>query len=99
VAAWKTCALKKLPNQPLAHQLQPARLLAGRAGSGIKKPVSASGKLAGQAGRKFIYYCEEVQYHNLNTPEHLTNQYAGDFPSSENHPHGVTMTRQRAARE
>ncbi len=46
--------------------------------------------LLNKLGKQLIYYCEEVQYHNLSTPEHLTK---GNNPVIfaklyENHPHG-----------
>jgi len=46
--------------------------------------------LLDKLGRKFIYYCEEVQYHNLNTPEHLTKSNTPVVFAKlyENHPHG-----------
>jgi hypothetical protein len=46
--------------------------------------------LLDKLGRKFIYYCEEVQYHNLNTPEHLTKSNTPVIFAKlyENHPHG-----------
>jgi len=46
--------------------------------------------LLDKLGRKFIYYCEEVQYHNLNTPEHLTKSNTQVIFAKlyENHPHG-----------
>jgi len=46
--------------------------------------------LLDKLGKKFIYYCEEVQYHNLNTPEHLTKSNTPVVFAKlyENHPHG-----------
>lgn len=46
--------------------------------------------LLDKLGRKFIYYCEDVQYHNLNTPEHLTKSKAPIIFAKhyENQPHG-----------
>ncbi|HUX90185.1 MAG TPA: hypothetical protein VMV48_05790 [Gallionellaceae bacterium] len=46
--------------------------------------------LLDKLGRKFIYYCEDVQYHNLNTPEHLTKSNTPVIFAKlyENHPHG-----------
>ena len=46
--------------------------------------------LLNKLGKKLIFYCEEVQYHNLNTPEHLTksNTPAVFAKLYENHPHG-----------
>lgn len=46
--------------------------------------------LLDKLGRTFIYYCEEVQYHNLNTPEHLTKSNTPVIFAKlyENHPHG-----------
>jgi len=46
--------------------------------------------LLDKLGKKFIYYCEEVQYHNLNTPEHLTKSNTPVIFAKlyENHPHG-----------
>ena len=46
--------------------------------------------LLNKLSKQLIYYCEEVQYHNLNTPEHPTK---GNTPVIfaqlyENHPHG-----------
>jgi hypothetical protein len=40
--------------------------------------------------RKLIYYCEEVQYHNLSTPEHLTKSKSQVIFAKvyENHLHG-----------
>lgn len=40
--------------------------------------------------KQLIYYCEEVQYHNLNTPEHLTKSNQSEVFSKiyEQHPHG-----------
>jgi hypothetical protein len=41
-------------------------------------------------GKKLIYYCEDVQYHNLNTPEHLTkSNHPRIFTKIyDQHPHG-----------
>jgi hypothetical protein len=46
--------------------------------------------LLNKLGKKLIYYCEEVQYHNLNTPEHLTKANTPVIFAKlyENHPHG-----------
>ena len=46
--------------------------------------------LLNKLGKQFIYYCEEVQYHNLNTPEHLTKSNTPVIFAKlyENHPHG-----------
>lgn len=46
--------------------------------------------LLDKLGKKFIFYCEEVQYHNLNTPEHLTKSNTPVIFAKlyENHPHG-----------
>jgi len=46
--------------------------------------------LLNKLSKRLIYYCEEVQYHNLNTPEHLTksNTQAVFAKLYENHPHG-----------
>jgi len=46
--------------------------------------------LLDKLGKKFIYYSEEVQYHNLNTPEHLTKSNTPVIFAKlyENHPHG-----------
>ena len=46
--------------------------------------------LLDKLGKKFIYYCEEVQYHNLSTPEHLTKSNTPVIFAKlyENHPHG-----------
>lgn len=46
--------------------------------------------LLDKLGKRFIYYCEEVQYHNLNTPEHLTKSNTPVIFAKlyENHPHG-----------
>ena len=46
--------------------------------------------LLDKLGKKFIYYCEDVQYHNLNTPEHLTKSNTPVVFAKlyENHPHG-----------
>lgn len=40
--------------------------------------------------KKLIYYCEDVQYHNLNTPEHNTKDNQPEIFSKvyEQHPHG-----------
>lgn len=46
--------------------------------------------LLNKLSKQLIYYCEEVQYHNLNTPEHLTksNPPVVFAKLYENHPHG-----------
>lgn len=46
--------------------------------------------LLNKLGKQFIYYSEEVQYHNLNTPEHLTKSNTPVIFAKlyENHPHG-----------
>jgi hypothetical protein len=46
--------------------------------------------LLDKLGKQFIFYCEEVQYHNLNTPEHLTKSNTPVVFAKlyENHPHG-----------
>lgn len=46
--------------------------------------------LLDKLGKRFIYYSEEVQYHNLNTPEHLTKSNTPVIFAKlyENHPHG-----------
>lgn len=40
--------------------------------------------------KQLIYYCEEVQYHNLSTPLHLTKSNQSEVFSKiyEQHPHG-----------
>lgn len=40
--------------------------------------------------KRLIFYCEDVQYHNLNTPEHLTKSNTPVVFAKiyENHPHG-----------
>jgi hypothetical protein len=46
--------------------------------------------LLNKLSKRLIYYCEEVQYHNLSTPEHMTksNTQAVFAKLYENHPHG-----------
>jgi len=46
--------------------------------------------LLNKLSKKLIYYCEEVQYHNLNTPEHLTKSNTTVIFAKlyENHQHG-----------
>lgn len=46
--------------------------------------------LLDKLSKKLIYYCEEVQYHNLSTPEHLTKSNTPVIFAKlyENHPHG-----------
>ena len=46
--------------------------------------------LLNKLGKQLIYYCEEVQYHNLSTPEHLTKGNTPEIFAKlyENHPHG-----------
>jgi hypothetical protein len=46
--------------------------------------------LLNKLSKQLIYYCEEVQYHNLNTPEHLTKSNTPVVFAKlyENHPHG-----------
>ena len=46
--------------------------------------------LLNKLSKQLIYYCEEVQYHNLNTPEHLTKSNAPVVFAKlyQNHPHG-----------
>ena len=46
--------------------------------------------LLDKLGKQLIYYCEEVQYHNLSTPEHLTKSNTPVIFAKlyENHPHG-----------
>lgn len=46
--------------------------------------------LLNKISKKLIYYCEEVRYHNLNTPEHLTKANSTTVFAKlyENHPHG-----------
>ena len=46
--------------------------------------------LLNKLGKQLIYYCEEVQYHNLSTPEHLTKSNTPVIFAKlyENHPHG-----------
>lgn len=63
--------------------------------SGLETALKKAGfcfkeNLLDKLGRKFIYYCEEVQYHNLNTPEHLTKSNTPVVFAKlyENHPHG-----------
>ena len=43
-----------------------------------------------QIGKKLIHYCEDVQYHNLNTPEHKTKGRQSEIfvKVYEQHPHG-----------
>ena len=59
--------------------------------SALKKAgFSFRENLLDKLGKKFIFYCEEVQYHNLNTPEHLTKSNTPVIFARlyENHPHG-----------
>jgi hypothetical protein len=46
--------------------------------------------LLDKLSKKLIYYCEDVQYHNLSTPEHLTKSNPPVIFAKlyENHPHG-----------
>ena len=46
--------------------------------------------LLNKLSKQLIFYCEEVQYHNLNTPEHLTKSNTPVIFAKlyENHPHG-----------
>jgi hypothetical protein len=46
--------------------------------------------LLNKLSKTLIYYCEGVQYHNLNTPEHLTKSNSPVVFAKlyENHPHG-----------
>jgi hypothetical protein len=46
--------------------------------------------LLNKLSKQLIFYCEEVQYHNLNTPEHLTKSNTPVVFAKlyENHPHG-----------
>lgn len=46
--------------------------------------------LLDKISKRIIYYAEEVQYHNLNTPEHLTKSSTEVVFAKlyENHPHG-----------
>jgi preprotein translocase subunit SecA len=55
-----------------------------------KAGFSLKENLLDKLGKKFIYYCEEVKYHNLNTPEHLTKSNTPVIFAKlyENHPHG-----------
>lgn len=62
---------------------------------GIEAALKTAGfcfkeNLLDKLGKKFIYYCEGVQYHNLNTPEHLTKSNTPIIFAKlyENHPHG-----------
>lgn len=46
--------------------------------------------LLNKISRRLVYYCEDVQYHNLSTPEHLTKAQTHVVFAKvyENHPHG-----------
>ena len=46
--------------------------------------------LLNKLSKQVIFYCEDVQYHNLNTPEHLTKSNTPVVFAKlyENHPHG-----------
>ena len=46
--------------------------------------------LLNKLSKQLIYYCEDVQYHNLNTPEHLTKSNTPVIFAKlyEKHPHG-----------
>lgn len=46
--------------------------------------------LLDKLGKQLIYYCEDVQYHNLNTPEHLTKSNTPVVFAKlyDNHNHG-----------
>lgn len=46
--------------------------------------------LLNKLSKRLIYYCEEVQYHNLNIPERLTKSKTSEIFAKlyENHPHG-----------
>lgn len=46
--------------------------------------------LLDKLNKKLICYCEEVQYHNLNTPAHLTKGNAPELFAKlyDKHPHG-----------
>ncbi len=41
-------------------------------------------------GRSLVHYCEEVQYHNMSTPERLTKSRSKEIfvKAYDNHPHG-----------
>lgn len=56
----------------------------------IKEGFHFKENMLHKLSKKLIYYCEDVQYHNLNTPEHLTKSIQSEIFSKiyEQHPHG-----------
>ncbi|HLP98902.1 MAG TPA: hypothetical protein VK149_10690 [Sideroxyarcus sp.] len=46
--------------------------------------------LLGKVKKQLIHYCEDVQYHNLKTPEHTTKKTPPEIfvKVYEHHPHG-----------
>ncbi|MGV8935384.1 MAG: hypothetical protein ACOH1I_12200 [Gallionellaceae bacterium] len=64
--------------------------LEGLEGALKKAGFSFKENLLNKISKQVIYYSEEVQYHNLNTPEHLTKGKSTIVFAKlyENHPHG-----------
>lgn len=64
--------------------------LEGLEGALIQEGFCFRDTMLHKLGKKLIYYCEDVQYHNLSTPEHLTksNQPSIFTKIYEQHPHG-----------
>jgi preprotein translocase subunit SecA len=64
--------------------------LEGLEGALKKAGFSFKENLLNKLSKQVIYYSEEVQYHNLNTPEHLTKGNSNKVFAKlyENHPHG-----------
>ena len=61
----------------------------------LEKALSKEGfaliySFLGNIKRHLIHYCEDVQYHNLKTPEHPTKQTPAEIfvQVYEHHPHG-----------
>lgn len=64
--------------------------LAGLEGALKKAGFCFKETLLNKIARTLIYYCEDVQQHNLSTPEHLTKQQNPTLFAKvyDKHPHG-----------
>jgi hypothetical protein len=73
---------------------------------GLEKALNKHGfhfkeSLLDKVAKHFVHYCEDVQYHNLSTPEHATKKNESEVFAQvyEQHPHVSHDTPPKDTRE
>lgn len=80
---------------PLPNSLRIAYSVQHYSLEALEKALAREGfklqhSLLGNLKRHLIHYCEDVQYHNLKTPEHMTKKTPPEIfvKVYDHHPHG-----------